>query len=206
MEAFGKIDAKTLESLFQKALKACKFFPKIAEILEPLQAAEQVDFEDEWQALLDYCREWVNPDIHFSGAPRLPVEIDHAARAAGGVRYLRACSSEELAWRKKAFIEDLQRSRKTGDLAVLLNGGELRRLLRQAAAPIALLSDSVQSPPSIVTERARMEHAGEVFAKLAVSVRETPPVIDVEGRAAELRRQAELIRQMYPVSGKKRAL
>lgn len=126
MEAFGKIDAKTLESLFQKALKACKFFPKIAEILEPLQAAEQADFEDEWQALLDYCREWVNPDIHFSGAPRLPVEIDHAARAAGGVRYLRACSSEELAWRKKAFIEDLQRSRKTGDLAVLLNGGELR--------------------------------------------------------------------------------
>src|SRR5712691_4140957 len=83
LEALGGMDAETLERIFKQALKTCKFFPKVADILEPLQAVEQADFENEWQSLLDFCREWVHPDIRFSGAPELPVEIEHAARAAG---------------------------------------------------------------------------------------------------------------------------
>jgi hypothetical protein len=205
LEAFVGMDAETLESLFKKALKSCKFFPKISEILEPLQASEQADFEDEWQALLDYCREWVHPDIRFSGVPSLPVEIDHAARAAGGVHFLKGCSSEELGWRKKAFIEDLTRSRKTGDLAGLLTGGELRKFLRQAAVPAALLPDSIPYTPAIAVERDSMQSAGEIFAKLDAAIRETPRVIDFEGRSDELARQAELIKQMYPATGKEAA-
>jgi hypothetical protein len=51
-----------------------------------------------------------------------------------------------------------------------------------------------------------MEPASEVFAKLTAPPRETPRVIDFEGREAELKRQAELTRQKYPTSGKKVSL
>jgi len=53
-----------------------------------------------------------------------------------------------LGWRKKAFIEDMRRSRKTGDLAGLLTGGELRKLLRKAAQPVGLLPDAVPYTPA----------------------------------------------------------
>jgi hypothetical protein len=164
-EQFSGIEPDTLLSLFQCAMRTCKFFPKIAEILEPLKVIEERTLEEEWQALLDYCRLHVHPDIRFSDAPELPVEIDHAARAAGGVQFLRACSSEELGWRKKAFIEDLQRSRKTGDLAGLLTGGELRKLLKKAAAPVALLPDSIAYTPAIAAARVNLESAGETIAR-----------------------------------------
>jgi len=164
-----------------------------------LQAVEQTDFEDELQALLDYCSEWVHPDIHFSRAPSLPPEIDHAARSAGGLQFLRACSREELGWRKKAFIEDLQRSRKTGDLAGLLTGGELRKLLKKAA-PVALLPDSITYTPAIAA--ARLESAGETIARMATPIREETRIVDFEGRRAELKRQAEIILAKYANPGK----
>jgi hypothetical protein len=201
LEAFSGMDSETLESLFKKALKTCKFFPKISEILEPLQATEQADFEDEWQSLLSFCREWVHPDIQFSRAPMLPPEIDHAARAAGGVHFLRACSSEELLWRKKAFIEDLTRTRKTGDLSPLLSGGELRKLLRQAASPVALLTDSIPYTPAIAAERESMQSAEIALAKLAAPVRKIPRTVDVDGRNADLQRQKRLILQRHPTPG-----
>ncbi len=198
IEELSGYPAETLEPLFRRALKTCKFFPALAEILEPLNTVEQADFEDEWQSLLDYCREWVHPDIHFSGTPSLPVEVDHAARAAGGVHFLRECSREELGWRKKAFIEDMQRSRKTGDLAGLLTGGELRKLLRKAAQPVGLLPDAVPYTPAIAAAREALEPAAEMVKPIP----ETPRVIDFEGRAAELKRQAELILQKYPLAKK----
>ena len=191
-----------LEPIFRNALRTSKFFPTLADVLEPLKAVEQSGFEDEWQALLDYCREWVHPDIQFSGRPQLPVEIDHAARAAGGVYFLRECSKEELGWRKKSFIEDLTRSRKTGDLAGLITGGELRKLLRQAAAPVGLLPNSVPYTPAIAADRESMKFATEGFANLPAPIQADPQVIDFEGRARELQRQAELIRQKYPTTEK----
>lgn len=195
LEAFGRMDAETLERIFKRALKTCKFFPKVADILEPLQAVEQADFEDEWQSLLDYCREWVHPDICFSGAPTLPPEIDHAARAAGGVQFLRECAKEELGWRKKAFIEDLQRSRKTGDLAGLLTGGELRKLLKKAAPSVALLPAAIPYTPAIAAARASMESTGDVLTRIAAPIRETPRFVDFEGRRAELERQKKILRE-----------
>jgi len=186
-EAFSGIDAKTIESLFKRTFTTCKFFPKVADILEPLQAAEQADFENEWQSLLDFCREWVHPDIRFSGAPSLPPEIDHAARAAGGVQFLRECSKEELVWRKKAFIEDLQRSRKTGDLAGLLTGGELRKLLKKAAPSVALLPAAIRYTPAIAAARASLEPPAPI--------RETLRFVDYEGRRAELERQKTILRE-----------
>jgi hypothetical protein len=152
------------------------------------------------QPLLDYCREWVHPDIQFSRAPELPPEMDHAARAAGGVHFLRECSHEELGWRKKAFIEDLQCSRKNGDFGGLLTGGELRKLLRKVASPAALLPNDARPTAAVATERRNLESEGDTLAGIAPPSREITR-IDIERRQAELQRQAEIILQKYPKLG-----
>jgi len=95
------------------------------------------------------------------GKPELPRDIDHAARAAGGVYYLESCSTEDLVWAKKRFIEDLARQRKTGDIAGFLPGSELRALL-SAAAP------RFQLPP------AAAEYFGLPGARSALPHDETP--------------------------------
>ena len=197
LEQLGGIDPQTLQDLFERAMRTCKFFPKIAEILEPLDSSERANYEDEWQALLDYCKQWVHPDIAFSRAPELPPEIDHAARAAGGVYFLRECSQDELGWRKKAFLEDLERQRKTEGFPQLPS--ELRKLIAEAGCPKLLPKPAAIAPeerPRIADRLA--EAARQVIETYATPVREAPRVVDIEGRRAELRRQAELIRQKYP--------
>jgi len=135
IEELSSYPVSSLVPIFRNALRTCKFFPTPADVLEPLKAVEQAHFEDEWHALLGYCREWVHPDIRFSSAPELPVEIVRAARAAGGFQYLRACTAEQLQWAKKRFFEYLNRIHQTNDLAAQLTGGELCKLLKQKEQP-----------------------------------------------------------------------
>src|SRR5260370_42023539 len=57
LEAFGGMDAAILERLFHRALRTCKFFPKISEILEPLASAEAnaapEAAEEAWRRVLE---------------------------------------------------------------------------------------------------------------------------------------------------------
>jgi hypothetical protein len=157
LETFGGMDPEVLRLLFERAMRTCTFFPAIAEILAPLGTAEEGSFEDEWQALLGYCERWVNRDVpNMPGKPALPPDIDHAARAAGGVYYLESCSTEDLVWAKKRFIEDLARQRKTGDIAGFLPGSELRALL-STAAPFQL--------PPAAAEYFRLPGAGSALPR-----------------------------------------
>jgi hypothetical protein len=134
LEAFGAMNPQVLLRLFQRAMRACKFWPTVAEILAPLETAQEGNYEEKWQAILEYCEKWVNRDVsNMRGKPQLPADIDHAARAAGGLYYLESCSVDDLVWAKKRFIEDLERQRKTGDIAGFLPGSELRELLAATA-------------------------------------------------------------------------
>jgi hypothetical protein len=155
-----------LSLLFERAMRTCTFFPTIAEILAPLETAEEGSFENEWQALLDYIQQWVYPDLPARG-PRLPADIDHAARAAGGVRYLESCSVDDLVWAKKRFLEDLSRQRKTGEIAGFLPGSELRELLT-AAAPHFALPETASAAPA-----RRAEHSESVPRPLLRKVERT---------------------------------
>ncbi len=153
-----------LNAACKRATQTCKFFPTPAEVRVHVDSAEQLNLEDEWQALLNYCREWVHPDMQFSGAPELPPDIDHAARAAGGVHLLRECAREELQWRKKEFIADLTRMRNTGDIAGLLQPSAFRKLLRQSAPPVA------QLPEPRKATAARVQASGSRVHKSTASV------------------------------------
>jgi hypothetical protein len=195
-EAFGEIDPEILKPLFRRALKTCKFFPKVAEILAPLESVGETNCEQEWQALLDYVRRWVDPDMpggRFRGAPELPVEIDHAARAAGGVFWLRECPTSELQWAKKRFTEDLTRSRKTGDLKGLLTGGEFRKLLQKAARSVPQLP----APTPAEREQAVQGSAPLKTAVLCILPSEKRKTLSPE----ELERQKHYILQKYSKPG-----
>lgn len=149
LEAFADLSDDVLEGAFRKTLATCKFWPvKIADVREHVERAEDSRAEDEWQNTLEYCRRHVNADLGMAGAPTLPADIAHAAAAAGGLYFLESCSTDDLVWAKKRFLEDLSRQRKAGDIIACLPDSPLGKLLEAAAprfalpaAPTALPSD-----------------------------------------------------------------
>lgn len=180
-----------LRPLFEHALRTCKFWPTIAEILAPLETTEGGSLEDEWQALLDYCERWVNRDVpNMRGKPALPPDIDHAARAANGVYYLESCSTDDLVWAKKRFIEDMARQRKTGDIAGFLPRSELRELLKNAAPRFQLPSTAADyfglpgAPPAL-TESEDARDPSEVLQGFA-SASPGPTYTRCPGHSAEM--------------------
>jgi hypothetical protein len=139
MEELAGYSPAVLAPIFRKVLRTCRFFPTPADVLEPLNRAAKRDneaaAEKAWQFTLDYCRQWISPDIpNPTGMPKLEPEIDAAARAAGGLLYLESCPTAKLEWAKKSFLEAFLRNRETAEHENLLTGGELGKLLRDAVA------------------------------------------------------------------------
>lgn len=144
------MDAALLDRLFTRALKVCRFFPKIAEILEPLENAEQnaapEAAEEAWQQLLEIRRvEW-NPDIQ-NGAlqkalARLPERVQQAARAAGIFRDFETVEALHT-WAKKRFVESFLAYADSEQGKFLLPDGEIKTLLADAANVKALPPSSV---------------------------------------------------------------
>ena len=144
-EALEDVPSEALEPVFKATLRSCKWFPTVADIRSHIESGEDSRAEEEWQNVLEYCRQWVNRDVPMHG-PALPADIAHAARAAGGVYYLESCSEHDLIFAKQRFIEDLTRQRKTGDIAGFLPRSELRELLEAAAPRFALPETSENTP------------------------------------------------------------
>lgn len=212
IEAFGGMDPEILESLFKKALKTCRFFPKVSEILAPLETVKQAALPEEaseaWQRVLAIRREHYNPDVpqYLSATLALLSErTQRAARAAGVFREFE--STDDLhTWAKKRFIESYLAWDKIEENEFLLPDGDLKNLLAEVAVTKALPISARELPkrlPYTPTIAAQRESAREASAPPAAPIRETPQVIDFEGRSAELQRQAKLIREKYPTEAGK---
>lgn len=94
LEAFGEMDAGTLEKLFRRAMRSCKFFPRVAEILEPIESSPlgQAEAELKWALVLDYCRIYVTPDLSVpSYAPKITERTMTTMRTAGGLHWIQSC-------------------------------------------------------------------------------------------------------------------
>jgi hypothetical protein len=110
LEAFSGMEPGALESLFRQALRAYKYFPKISEILAPLEnsPAPQAEADLKWERVLDYVRVYYSADLPGGisrGAPRITERTMTAIRAAGGIAWIADCPREDLQWAKKRFIE-----------------------------------------------------------------------------------------------------
>jgi hypothetical protein len=104
------MEPDTLERLFRQAIKTCKFFPKVSDILAPMEQslAPAASAELKWQDVLDFVRRYWSPDLPGGisrGAPRISERTMTGIRAAGGLAWLNECSREHLVWAKKAFCE-----------------------------------------------------------------------------------------------------
>jgi hypothetical protein len=110
LEAFGGIEPATLERLFRQAIKTCKFFPKVSDVLQPIEDSPiaRAEAEAKWSRVLDYVRVYYSPDLPGGisrGAPHVTERTMTAIRAAGGLVWLNECSREQLVWAKKGFCE-----------------------------------------------------------------------------------------------------
>lgn len=157
LESFGAMKPEVLVLFFQRALRTCKFMPTVAEILAPLETASEGNGEDEWQNVLEYVERYIYPDFIVSNAPLLPADIEHAVRAAGGVRHLESCPTDDLIWAKKRFCEDLARQRKTRDIAGFLPNSELREMLNATAQHFRFPELSAASPQELTETRSASE-------------------------------------------------
>lgn len=148
LEAFGGMDAAILEKLFTQALKTCRFFPKVADILAPIQKAEETAApqaaEKEWERVLELRRRYWNPDMPggFSrGMPRLSERVEQAARAAGVFRDFESVDSLHV-WAKKRFIASFVAYGELEQDGFLLPDGEIKNLLAQCTQTKALPAPS----------------------------------------------------------------
>src|SRR5262249_22226866 len=111
LETFSGMDAAILERLFSRALRTCKFFPRVSEILEPLACAEASAApeaaEEAWARVLEIRLVHWNPDIpgpFHRALARLSDRVRQAARAAGVFRDFESVEALHT-WAKKRFVE-----------------------------------------------------------------------------------------------------
>jgi hypothetical protein len=205
-ETFGGMDPVVLERLFNRALKRCRFFPKISDILEPLQKTEEVTLsqvvEDAWQRVCELPRLHWNTDIPSGLCCRLallPDRVRHAARVAGVFRNFETEDGLHV-WAKKRFIEsfvdygELQRDQ------FPLPDGDIKNVLVNIAQKKAL--------PAASEDWDELRHRGEAYTAKRKTTSETPgkflmstPEVSGVVDEAEVARQRRLVLEKYPKIG-----
>jgi hypothetical protein len=135
LEAFQSMNPEILEKLFIHAFKTCKFFPKVSEIIEPIQTAKEVSVpeaaERAWQQLLALRRSEWNPDMPNRLKDSLSKKSDRfqcAARSAGVFRDFESVDDLHT-WAKKRFVESYISYDEREQCKYLLPEGEIRNML-----------------------------------------------------------------------------
>ncbi len=221
LEAFSDMEPAVLESLFRRALNTCKFFPKISEILGPLetvkQAAPPEEANEAWQTVLTIRRKHYNPDFPRDltlAVQCLPERIQRAARAAGVFQEVSDLDDLHI-WKKKAFLESYLRWEELENDQFLLPDGEIKDLLAGVAERKALPAPSqhwiearaagekyrAEVTPDLSPEE-RLKVADELAAAARKVIDQSRGCIVAvpEERHEALRRQAELIKRKYPAT------
>ena len=141
LESFADIPDAVLEAAFRKTIKTCKFWPKVADIREHIDGVRKKAgaeaAEQKWTQLIEYIRVYVHPDIPNRG-PRLSERTANAVRAAGGLAFIRECSTDNLQWAKKRFIESHTRWDELQQDEHLLPEGEVKGLLTSVASTMSV--------------------------------------------------------------------
>jgi len=220
------MDATILERLFSRALKTCKFFPKISEILEPLENAEKkaapTAAEEAWERVLEIRRVHWNPDLPYCldrVLSRVSERIRMAARAAGVFRDFDSVEALHV-WAKKRFVESFIGYSEREQEAFLLPAGEIKNLLAGVAetkilqAPVEdwsacrargeeyraqLAARGIPDLPA--EERLRVADDLSAAARKVLETsdaRQTHAITSSDEQFRAMRYQAEIIKRKYP--------
>jgi type III secretion system FlhB-like substrate exporter len=109
------------------------------------------------------------------------------------------------AWGKKRFIESYLAWEEIEENQLLLPDGDLKNLLAGVAAAKALPPSIAPLPepaaysytPAIAAAGKSEQADRKMAAKAAVPIRETPRIVDVEGRLKDLEVQAKAMQAKY---------
>jgi hypothetical protein len=161
------IEPQLLDRALEETAKTCgRFFPTPGEVRARINEAEskglQLEAEAAWSRALDYALNCWHPDIGFTrNAPELAAKLEHAMKAAGGLRCLHNCAESELHWRKKDFVEDYIRLQELGQAQHLLSDREAKLIIKQLSSESQnterrqLVSASEPLPESLTNEEVR---------------------------------------------------
>jgi hypothetical protein len=118
-------------------------FPTPGAVLTQFEKANEkgleLESETEWENLLDWTDKNYFPDTGIrKGARQLSATTQHAARAAGGFRWIATCPESELIWCRRTFVAAYKNVHETGQLEHLLGNGEAKRILAGFSERLAL--------------------------------------------------------------------
>lgn len=205
LEAFGGMRPETLQRLFARALRNCKFFPKVSDILEgmekPKQAATRESAEKAWDMVLDLRRTRWSPDAmggFYGGKPQLSPRVEQACRAAGVFREVESVNDLHV-WARERFIESFLAWDDSEAGKHLLPDGEIKNLLEGCAVKMLPWNKPEENLPT-AEERLRIADELSAAARKVLGIRDKMKfaIKDTAERREELRRQAVLIRAKYP--------
>ena len=141
----GEFSAEEFAGACQAALKICRFFPSIADILavagkqqkqvqEQEQARDELEAKKAWDWLQDYIAEWgANRESILSAGtwshpPPLPAAIAYAAGQCGGYYKVAIATTENVHFIRRDFLGSFRYYRETAALSAP-SREEARRLL-----------------------------------------------------------------------------
>ena len=201
-EQLGGIEPDVLQHIFQNAIRTCKFFPTIAELRGQIEKADTaglaLEAAEAWDRYLAHLRRFFHPDIGWNRrAPHLDAITEHAARAAGGERWIESCPEEKLQWCQNAFIEDYTLAHETCQVQNLLTRVEAKKILKSltSQAPTKRLSPphepTVASPESSEPDHETLRALNDVFEEIkAPKPRLVPPSEEELERRKKAQRDA----------------
>jgi hypothetical protein len=136
-EAFVGLELRALQAAFAKTLRACKFFPKVADILEHVEQAKQNGDEEQaalkWDEVIGKIRRNYHPDLGGWCGGKIAERTRRAINCAGGMAYLSECVGDNLVFARKRFIESWLRWDELQQDQYLLPEGEFKKLIADAS-------------------------------------------------------------------------
>jgi hypothetical protein len=136
----------------------------VADIREHVAKAEnnasELEAATKWEEVKTYALT-LSPDFAPRNPRRISERTQTAIRAAGGLSYVRECSTEELQWSRKRFIECYLRWGELQENRLLLPDGPIKNLLAEAAQKLLPPSKPVAAPgrSKLLVEQAKLTEA-----------------------------------------------
>ena len=212
-EQLGGIEPATLHCLFECALRTCKFFPTIAEILENIKRSDaalvDLEGEDAWQKALALAHDFGCDYSIASAKENEDPALNAGLRAAGGCRWLATCTDEQLSWAKKIFLEVYAKHRALPEMAPFCSHKD-SPVLREVIEPLAQQKSfpPCERPPEsqIADDNSGAEELREVWSQCRREVEvlakekstpRNPAIATPQFTPAEIFKQRQMLDRHY---------
>jgi hypothetical protein len=162
------IDPELLDRALLEVRRTCSgFFPTPGDVRKKITDAEQRAFqlkaEQLWEKAVAYVDRYFHPNLGIDRrAPELAAPMQHAIRAAGGIRHIYGCPSNELPWARKRFIEAYRNVHELGEAEHLLTDNESKEILGRLTTNTRTATARQLTPAPADSEAMTVEDRKEV--------------------------------------------